>query len=145
MDVNLKGTFFTSQYASKMMLENGGSIVLLGSVQGCGAVRGRAVYGISKAAVNALGKYLAFDLAPYKIRANCLIAGAIHTDRWENVAPAELEKRHANYLTGREANMEEIANAVYFLSSDLSGSITGTSLTVDSGVLVPILPYNGGK
>ena len=62
MDVNLKGTFFTSQYASKMMLENGGSIVLLGSVQGCGAVRGRAVYGISKAAVNALGKYLAFDL-----------------------------------------------------------------------------------
>ena len=145
MDVNLKGTFFTSQYASKMMLENGGSIVLLGSVQGCGAVRGRAVYGISKAAVNALGKYLAFDLAPYKIRANCLIAGAIHTDRWENVAQDELEKRHANYLTGREANMEEIANAVYFLSSDLSGSITGTSLTVDSGVLVPILPYNGGK
>ena len=41
--------------------------------------------------------------------------------------------------------MEEIANAVYFLSSDLSWSITGTSLTVDSGVLVPILPYNGGK
>lgn len=144
MDVNLKGTFFTSQYAAEMMLENGGSIVLIGSVQGCGAINGRAVYGISKAAINAMSKYLAFDLAPYKIRVNCLVAGAIHTDRWENVNSAELERRRANYLTGCEATMKEIANAVYFLSDGLSRSITGTSLTVDSGVLVPILPYNGG-
>ena len=144
-DVNIKGTFFTSREAAKMMTENGGSIVLMGSVQGCGAIKGRAVYGISKAAVNAMSKYLAFDLAPYKIRVNCLVAGAIHTDRWENLSADELEKRRANYLIGHESSMEDIANAVYFLAGDLSKSITGTLLTVDSGVLVPILNYDGGK
>lgn len=145
MDVNVKGTFFSSQQAAKMMAKNGGAIVLIGSVQGLGAVEGRAIYGISKAAVGAMTKYLAFDLAPYGIRVNCLVAGAIHTDRWENVDEAELKRRWANYPVGHEASMEDIANAVYFLGSDLSRSTTGTSLTVDSGVLLPILPYKDRK
>lgn len=145
MDVNIKGTFFTAQQAAKMMTEKGGSIVLIGSVQGCGAIEGRAIYGISKAAVCAMTKYLAFDLAPYKIRANCLIAGAIHTDRWENVASDELNRRRQNYPLEKEASMEDIANAIYFLASDMSKSITGTSITVDSGVLTPILPYKDRK
>lgn len=145
MDANLKGTFFCCQEAGKLMTKNGGSMVLLGSVQSKGAIEGRLVYGVSKAAISALAKYLAFDLAPYGIRVNCLVAGAIHTDRWEGVTEEVLAQRRVNYPIGRESTMQEIANGVYYLAGDLSASVTGTELVIDSGVLVPILPYASRK
>lgn len=145
MDANLKGTFFCCQEAGKLMTEKGGSMVLVGSVQGKGAVEGRMLYGVSKAAISALSKYLAFDLAPYGIRANCLVAGAIHTDRWDGVEDDTLAQRRQNYPIGRESTMQEIANGVYYLASEQSASVTGTELVIDSGVLLSILPYKDRK
>ncbi len=145
MDANLKGTFFCCQEAGRLMTDKGGSIVIVGSVQGRGAIEGRMIYGVSKAAVAMLSQYLAFDLAPYGIRSNCLVAGAIHTDRWEGVDDETAKSRRVNYPVGRESTMQEIANGIYYLASDLSASVSGTDLVIDSGVLLPILPYKDRK
>ncbi len=145
MNVNVRGTFFLCKEAGRLMTKSGGSIVLLGSVQSKGAVEGRSVYSISKAAVSMMAKTLAFDFAPYSIRVNCLIAGAIRTDRWENLTDEETAKRRENYPLGREVEMSEIAEGIYYFISDKSKCTTGAELVIDSGVLVPLLPYSSRK
>ncbi|MBE6601692.1 MAG: SDR family oxidoreductase [Ruminococcaceae bacterium] len=143
VDVNIKGTFFCCQAAAEVMKRHGGgNIVTIGSVQGTGAVRGRAVYSMTKAAISLLVKNIAFELGEYNIRANNVVAGAIHSDRWNALSAEEIAARRARYPVGRESTEQEIANAVYFLGTDQSASITGTDLTVDSGISVCILPYS---
>lgn len=143
VDVNVKGTFFCCQAAAEIMKRHGGgSIVTIGSIQGTGAIRGRAVYSLSKAAISVLVKNLAYELGEYRIRANNVVAGAIHSDRWNGLSKEEIAARRARYPAGRESTEEEIANAVYFLGTDQSATITGTDLTVDSGISVCILPYS---
>lgn len=143
VDVNIKGTFFCCQAAAEIMKRHGGgSIVTIGSIQGTGAVRGRTVYSMSKAAISLLVKNLAFELGEYGIRANNVVAGAIHSTRWDALSEEEICARRARYPVGRESTEEEIANAVYFLGSEQSATVTGTDLTVDSGISVCILPYS---
>lgn len=144
VDVNIKGTFFCCQAAAEVMKKqgSGGSIVTIGSIQGTGAVRGRAIYSMSKAAISVLVKNLAFELGEYGIRANNVVAGAIHSTRWDDLSEEEIATRRARYPVGRESTEEEIANAVYFLGSEQSATVTGIDLTVDSGISVCILPYS---
>ncbi len=142
VDVNVKGTFFTCQAAAEIMKrQGGGNIVTIGSVQGTAAVRGRTVYSMSKAAISLLVKNIAYELGEYGIRANNVVAGAIHSDRWNALSEEEIAARRSRYPVGRESTEAEIANAVYFLGTDQSASITGTDLTVDSGISVCLLPY----
>lgn len=141
-DVNIKGNFYCCQCAAELMKESGGgSIVTIGSVQGTGAVPGRTVYAMSKAAISMLVKSMAYELGQYGIRANNVVAGAVHSQRWEGLSQEELDARRSRYPVGRESTEEEIANAVYFLGSEQSASITGTDLTVDSGITACLLPY----
>ena len=143
VDVNIKGTFFSCQAAAEIMKRHGGgNIVTIGSIQGTGAIRGRAIYSLTKAAISVLVKNLAFELGEYHIRANNVVAGAIHSDRWNGLSEEEIATRRARYPAGRESTEDEIANAVYFLGTDQSATITGTDLTVDSGISVCILPYS---
>ncbi len=141
MDVNAKGNFFCCQEAAKLMKKNGGSMVLISSVQSKGAVEGRTVYGMSKAALNMLGKMLAFDLAPLNIRCNTLIVGAVHSDRWDILDEETKAKRRSAYPLEKESDVEDIANAVLYFAEDTSKMVTGAELVIDSGLLVPILPY----
>lgn len=141
VDANIKGTFFCCQEAAKLMLDSGGSIVTMGSVQGTGAVPGRAVYGMTKAALSQLVRSMAYELGQYGIRANNIIAGAIHSSRWDSLSPEEISQRRSHYPVGRESLEEEIANAVWFLSSENAATITGIDLTVDSGFSACLLPY----
>ena len=142
MDVNLKGSFFCCQCAAELMKKNGGgSIVTIGSVQAMGAVAGRTVYGMSKAALSVLVKYMAYELGQYGIRVNNLMAGAVHSTRWDSLSHEEINARRSRYPAGRESTEEEIANAVFFLSSQQAATITGTDLTVDSGLTACLLPY----
>lgn len=143
VSTNIKGTFFCCRTVAGIMKnQGGGSIVTIGSVQGTGAVRGRCIYSMSKAAVSALVKNMAFELGEYNIRANNVIAGAIHSSRWDNLSDEEISLRRSRYPLGRESTEEEVANAVFYLGSELSSSVTGTDLTIDSGISVCILPYN---
>lgn len=141
-DVNIKGTFFCCQCAAWLMIESGGgAIVTVGSVQGTGGVHGRAVYGMSKAALSVLARYMAYELGQYHIRANNVVAGAVHSCRWDDLSDEEITARRSRYPVGRESTEEEIAGAVWFLASEQSASITGTDLTVDSGLTACLLPY----
>lgn len=141
-DVNIKGSFFCCQCAAQLMKKSGGgSIVTIGSVQGTGGVHGRTVYGMSKAALSVMVRYMAYELGEYGIRANNVVAGAVHSSRWDDLSPEEIAARRSRYPAGRESTEEEIAEAVYFLGCDKSASITGTDLTVDSGLTACLLPY----
>lgn len=140
-DVNIKGNFFCCQCAAELMKATGGSIVTIGSVQGTGAVPGRTVYAMSKAALSMLVKSMAYELGQFGIRVNNIVAGAVHSQRWDGLSEQELASRRSRYPVGRESSEEEIANAVYFLGSEQSASITGTDLTVDSGITACLLPY----
>lgn len=141
-NANIKGTFFCCKAAAEIMKRHGGgSIVTMGSVQGNGAVKGRTVYSMTKAAISVLVKNIAYELGEYNIRANNIVAGAIHSDRWDELPENVANERRARYPIGREATEQEIANAVYYLGTDLSASVSGTDLTVDSGLSACVLPY----
>lgn len=141
-DANIKGTFFCCQAAAEIMKRNGGgAIVTIGSVQALGAVRGRTVYSMTKAAISALVKNMAYELGEYGIRANNLVAGAIHSKRWDVLSEEERAVRRSRYPVGRESTEDEIANGVYFLGTDMSSSTTGTDLVIDSGISICMLPY----
>ena len=142
-DVNIKGTFFCCKYAAELMKkQRGGSIVTIGSVQSKGAVRGRTVYSMTKAALSVLVKNMAYELGEYGIRANTVVAGAIHSERWDSLSEDELIKRRSRYPVGRESTEQEIANAVFYLGTELSATVTGIDLIVDSGLSVCLLPYD---
>lgn len=146
MDINLKGTYFCCQNAAKIMKEQQkGSIVIISSVHSHACIWGRSLYTISKGGLNALARSIAIELGTYHVRANTIIAGAIKTDRWDGLTDEQIAKKRANWPIGLESTGEDIANGVYYLGTDLSKTVTGTELTVDSGILVSLLPFNGGK
>ena len=142
MNANVRGTFFCSQSAAEIMKKTGGSIVLISSVHANQSITGRVAYSSSKAAINAIMRCMAVELGYLGIRVNALIAGAIWTERWATQSEEITAKRRAQYPAGKESAPEDIAAAVYFLGSDQSPTITGTEMTVDSGISVCLLPYN---
>ena len=143
LNANTRGTFFCCQEAVPLMEKaGGGSIVAISSVHSEQSIAGRVAYSSSKAAINAMMRCLAVELGHLNIRANAILAGAIWTDRWAAQTDEQTAQRRKKYPAGRESSPEEIANAVYFLCSDLSRTITGTELTVDSGISICLLPYN---
>lgn len=143
MNSNTKAYFFGTQQAAKLMIECGihGSIVLIGSVHAKGALPNRIPYAISKGGIEVLARNAAYELGKYGIRVNCLIAGAIVNEKFLEQTQEEKEARRANWPLGRESYPEDIAKSVYFLGTDESRTITGTNLTVDSGVSCCLLKY----
>ena len=146
MDVNLKGSFFCAQQAALIMKEaGGGSIVFISSIHSNQCVFGRSLYSTSKSGINAMMRSMALELAQYHIRANCILAGAIRTDRWDGLTKEQMAARRANWPLEIESTGEDIANGVFYLGTDLSRTVTGTELTIDSGISISLLPYKEGK
>lgn len=143
MSSNAKGYFFCVQAAAHIMIrQKSGSIVLIGSVHGVRPLPNRIVYGASKAAIASICRSTAYELGPYGIRCNLIVAGAIYNNRWDPLTQEEIEARRKNWPLGKESQPEDIAKAVYFLASDQSPTITGCELAVDSGVSVCLLQYD---
>ncbi|SJM31836.1 Short-chain dehydrogenase [Mesorhizobium delmotii] len=137
-DINLKAIFYTCRRAIAFMKENGGgSIVNISSTWGIYAGPSHAAYCASKAAVATFSKCLGRDHAGNGIRVNAVCPGEIDTPMLRSgfihrgfdpdTAVAELSK--SNPL-GRLGEPENIADAVYFLSSDAARFIAGTTLEV---------------
>lgn len=145
INVNLRGNYFCFQESARLMKDSGGSIVIVGSVHYKQGMNGRSTYAASKGALAALTRSMAFELGRYKIRANYIVSGAIHTNRWDGISSEECNSRRDRYPAGRESYPEDIANAAFYLGTDLSKTVTGTDLTVDSGVGICMLPFNGGR
>lgn len=143
MNSNTKAYFFGVQAAARLMIETGvqGSIVLIGSVHAKGALPNRIPYAISKGGIEVLSRNAAYELGKYGIRVNCLVAGAIVNQKFLEQTEEEKEARRANWPLGRESYPEDIAKAAYFLASQEARTITGTCLTVDSGVTACLLNY----
>lgn len=145
MGVNVKGNYFCCQQAALLMKEREkGSIVLIGSCHYKATIWGRSLYATSKGALAALTRSMAIELGAYGIRSNIIIAGGIRTERWDTATEEQNQKRRANYPVGMESTGEDIANGAFYLGTELSKTVTGTDLTIDSGIGVCLLPYNGG-
>jgi NAD(P)-dependent dehydrogenase (short-subunit alcohol dehydrogenase family) len=138
MDLNLKSAYFTVQ-KSLPYLNEGASIILIGSSAAHRAAPGMAIYGAAKAAIVFLAKGLSLDLLPRKIRVNTLSPGSIDTPVFGKLVPEEqLEqvKQMWSDITpiGRQGLPSEIGNAAVFLASDESSFIVGTEILADGGL-----------
>jgi NAD(P)-dependent dehydrogenase (short-subunit alcohol dehydrogenase family) len=131
-DINVRGTLFTVQKALPL-LNDGGSIILTGSVASMKGTPAFGVYGASKAAIRNLVRGWTVELKDRHIRSNVLSPGPTDTPLVAG-APAEAVARIVSTVPmGRMGTSEEIAKAALFLASDDSSFITGIELFVDGG------------
>lgn len=137
LDLNVKSTFFLTQYAGRHMLaRRGGAIVNMGSQAGAVALPGEAVYCLSKAAVSHMTKCFAVEWGKNNVRVNCVAPTFIATDGTADALgnPAfkadVIERIAALHRIGKP---REVADAVVFLVSDAASLVTGQTLLVDGG------------
>jgi NAD(P)-dependent dehydrogenase (short-subunit alcohol dehydrogenase family) len=137
-DVNLKGYFFMSQHAAKLMQKaGGGAIVNVASVNGVRPAPFQGIYSITKAGIIAMTKSFAKELAPYHIRVNALLPGLTDTKFAAALTqnPEIMAMVFPTIPMGRIAQPEEMAGAVLYLVSEAASYTTGICLTVDGGML----------
>ena len=129
LGVNLLGVIAGSQRAARYMKEHGGgSIINNASIAAINAGPGLISYRASKAAIAHVTKCIAIELAPYGIRVNCLTPAHIATGiTTYDMGPVV---RYLQPLP-RQAQAEDVANAVVFLSSDRAAQVTGVVLPID--------------
>ena len=137
LDINLKGAYFCTKAAAKVMLrQKYGRIVCLSSVVGLRGNPGQTAYAASKAGVIGLVKAAAKELAGRDITVNAVAPGFIETD----MTAALPDKARQSMLTtipkGRPGSPEEVARAVAFFTAPECAYITGQVLCVDGGMAV---------
>jgi len=145
MNVNLKGTYFLSQAAARVMKEQGGGrIINVSSIEGTKPGKTRSVYSIGKAAVIMLTKSFAAELAEYNIRVNAIAPGAVETKMLNNMwthLPEEEQESVVSDLVERQplghiADPDDMVGAMIYMASDASSFLTGQTLLIDGGVSV---------
>lgn len=138
MNLNLKSAYFTVQ-KSLPYLNDGASIILIGSSAAHRAAPGMAIYSAAKAAIISLAKGLSLDLLSRKIRVNALSPGSIDTPVFGKIVPEE----HVGQVkqiwiditpVGRQGLPSDIGKAAVFLASDDSAFIVGTEILSDGGL-----------
>lgn len=137
LDVNLKGTFITTQAVVPAMLARGsGAIVSLSSVSGQrgGGVFGSSHYSAAKAGIMGLTKALARELTPQGIRVNCVAPSMIDTEISGGRFPEEARNASASAaLIGRLGAPDDVVRGILFLLSDDAGYLTGVTLDINGG------------
>jgi NAD(P)-dependent dehydrogenase (short-subunit alcohol dehydrogenase family) len=149
LDVNLMAAYWGCSLAIGRWLaaRSPGGIVNVSSLQGRFSFPGWAAYGVAKAGVDALTRYIAVDYGEHGIRANSVAPGAIATsmnDAQVANAPdpdrrrSELEQLHP---IGRMGHVEEVAELVCFLLSPPAEFINGECIAIDGGASARCYPY----
>ena len=140
--MNLYGTVYCcNAVAPVMKRQRSGKIITVGSIAGKGASNdgGYAHYGAAKAAIAHYTRYLAQDLGPFGITANCIAPGVIATGRIiATVIPGSNEgnrDRTEKVALRRLGTVEDCAKVIEFLSTDLSDYVTGAVIPIDGGML----------
>jgi 3-oxoacyl-[acyl-carrier protein] reductase len=133
--LNLKSVFLVTKAALPHLAE-GGAIVNLSSLAARdGGGGGALAYSAAKGAVLTLTRGMSKELAPRKIRVNCVSPGMIATTFHDTFTPAEVRKTVASRTSaGREGTAADVAKAVTFLASDASSYITGESIEINGGL-----------
>jgi NAD(P)-dependent dehydrogenase (short-subunit alcohol dehydrogenase family) len=142
--INLKGTWMCSKYATPLLAQGGGGVIVnAASIGGLVGYPMGGAYGPSKAGVVQLTRVMAIELAPMNIRVNCYAPGNTDTpmvSKYYDTAPPgeqEMIKQQllGTHLFGRLGEPAEVANLVLFLASDESSMMTGSCVTIDLGTL----------
>lgn len=137
IDVNLKGTFNMCRNLVPYMMKNkSGNIVNISSVVGIIGNAGQSNYAASKAGVIGFSKALAKELAGRNIRVNAVAPGFIDTDMTSILSDKVKENIYSQIPLKRMGKAKEVANVVYFLSSEESSYITGQVINVDGGMVM---------
>jgi NAD(P)-dependent dehydrogenase (short-subunit alcohol dehydrogenase family) len=131
-EINVKGTLFTVQKALPL-LNDGGSIVLTGSIAGIKGTPSFGVYGATKAAIRCFVRAWTVELKDRHIRSNVLSPGPTDTPIVAQQPPDAIARIVSTIPMGRMGEADELAKAALFLASDDSSFVTGTELFVDGG------------
>jgi 3-oxoacyl-[acyl-carrier protein] reductase len=134
--INPKSVFNVTKAAQKPMLkQRKGSIINLSSVVGVKGNAGQANYAASKAGINGFSKSVALELGSRNIRCNAIAPGFIETEMTAALNPDTVKQWTDAIPLKRGGTVDDVANLVLFLASDLSAYITGQVISVDGGML----------
>ncbi|MGH8436178.1 MAG: SDR family oxidoreductase [Pseudomonas sp.] len=138
VDVNIRGYYFMSIEAGKLMKEHGGgNIINVASINGVSPGEFQGIYSVTKAAVINMTKVFAKECAQFGIRCNALLPGATDTKfasalvKNDSIRNMMLQRVPLK----RIADPSEMAGTVLYLASDASSYTTGVALNVDGGFL----------
>ncbi|UOO82533.1 3-oxoacyl-ACP reductase FabG [Uruburuella testudinis] len=138
MQVNLKSVFRASKAVLRgMMKQRAGRIINITSVVGVMGNAGQANYAAAKAGLIGFSKSMAREVGSRGITVNCVAPGFIDTDMTRALPEAQRALFEAQTSLGRFGEAQDIADAVLFLASDQAKYITGQTLHVNGGMLMP--------
>ncbi len=151
--VDLKGLFFCCQevFRRAMKPRRRGSIVNIASVVGVNPVKTNPVYGVAKAGVIHITRYLAIEWGPYNVRVNSVSPGWIATEMLiefqKSGKSADPQSVTRSIPLGRFGKPEEIADLITFLASERSSFTTGANFVADGGIIagIRLASLVGGK
>ncbi len=122
------------------MKDNGGGAIVFMSTNSVARPNmHRVPYITAKGGINGMSKSIAVDLGKYGIRSNVIMPGTIKTSRWVAMGSKQITNGSMTPI-GDISDFEDIANAAYFLGSEMSKNVTGTELIVDGGMSAQIFP-----
>jgi NAD(P)-dependent dehydrogenase (short-subunit alcohol dehydrogenase family) len=139
LNVNLRAPFRLMRAVAPLLPSPGGTIVNVSSVTGVRAFPNVLAYCVSKAGVDQLTRCAALELAPRGIRVNAVNPGVVITNLHRRSGMSEenysafLERSRETHPLGRAGAPNEIAELIYFLSSDAAAWITGETISIDGG------------
>tara|TARA_B100000989_G_scaffold291688_1_gene266469 strand:+ start:2398 stop:3135 length:738 start_codon:yes stop_codon:yes gene_type:complete len=135
INLNLTSTFMLTKNTIKRMLKNkNGKIINITSVVGHTGNIGQANYAASKAGVIGMSKSLALEYGKKNIKINCISPGFIKSEMTDKISENFKQNLHGKIALERFGDTEDVANAVLFLSSELSNYITGETIHVNGGM-----------
>jgi 3-oxoacyl-[acyl-carrier protein] reductase len=136
---NVKGTIFAVQACTAALAASGhGRVILTSSITGpITGYPGWSHYGASKAAQLGFLRTAAIELAPQRITVNAVLPGNVRTEGLDDLGEDYLRSMEASIPLGRLGTVEEIGHTALFLATDEAGYITGQTIVVDGGQVLP--------